>query len=117
MRVLIAGSREITDYTLLCRACATSVFEITEVISGVARGVDLMGIRWANENGIPVLRYPANWTKYGRSAGYRRNEEMAEVANGAIILWDGKSRGTKHMMEMLDRRGISYELTVVPILK
>lgn len=113
MKVLIAGSRHINDYALLDRLCKESDFEITEVLSGMARGVDMLGVRWAKTNGLPIMEFPADWEAYGKSAGYIRNGEMAEEAQAAIIIWDGVSRGTKHMLSLLKNRGIPFELHIV----
>jgi len=97
MKTIIAGSRDIVDYDELVHCLEQLDFNITEVVSGTARGVDRLGERWAEENNIPVKRFPANWNKYGKRAGFLRNEEMAEYAEAVVILWDGKSKGTKHM--------------------
>jgi len=104
VKVVIAGSREITNYSELIRAIEDSKFEITAVVSGTARGVDRMGERFAVENNLEVLPYPANWDKYGKRAGYLRNSEMADVSDAAIILWDGESKGTKMMIEEMKKR-------------
>ena len=99
MRVIIAGSRTITDYTTLELAIINSGFTITEVVSGTARGVDQLGEFWAKCNNIPVKQFPADWKgKYGKSAGMMRNNQMAEYADALIALWDGKSRGTEQMI-------------------
>jgi len=99
MKVIIAGSRSITDVNIVRRAVKLSGFEITEVVSGTARGVDRLGEQIAHELNIPVKRFPANWEKYGRRAGFLRNQEMAHYADALIAVWDGVSRGTKHMIE------------------
>ena len=109
-RIIIAGSREITDYTALQYAIAESDFSIGEVVSGCARGVDKWGERWASENGILVSRFRANWGKFGVAAGQYRNWEMAEYADGLLALWDGESRGTLHMIDCMRRLGKPYEV-------
>jgi hypothetical protein len=99
MRTIIAGSRGIQDDYIVAEAVKASKFEVTTVISGTARGVDKLGEHWAWVNKIPVEQYPANWDKFGISAGYRRNEQMARNADALIAIWDGKSKGTLHMIE------------------
>lgn len=106
MKTIIAGSRDITDITLLAEAIAQSGFAITEVVCGMAKGADRIGIDWATEQGIPVKAFPADWTRYGRGAGPVRNREMAEYADALIALWDGKSRGTKHMINLAKQQGL-----------
>ena len=74
-----------------------------EIISGTAQGADTLGERYAIENGMQVKRMPANWEKYGRRAGYARNEEMAKYAapnGGCVVFWLGKSAGSGHMIDL-----------------
>lgn len=100
MKVIIAGSRGIVDYTTLELAIANAGFPITEVVSGTARGVDQLGELWAKRNNIPVKQFPADWNgKYGKNAGMIRNNQMADYAEALIALWDGKSRGTLQMIQ------------------
>lgn len=106
MKVIIAGSRNVTSYETVRQAIEQSGFHVTRVISGAARGVDQLGERWAKEHALPLLRMPAEWNTYGRSAGYRRNQEMAGVADALIAIWDGQSPGTRHMIDTARRRGL-----------
>jgi len=106
VKVIIAGSRDCTDYVSLLIAIYLAKFEITEVVSGCARGVDKMGERWAQEHGIPIKRFPADWNKYGKGAGSRRNTQMAEHSEALIALWDGASSGTKNMIKQSKVRGL-----------
>lgn len=100
MKVIIAGGREITDYEALLKAIENSGFEITEVISGGARGVDYMGEWYAESNNIPLTKKPANWEKFGKAAGGIRNSEMINYGAEALIaLWDGFSSGTADMID------------------
>lgn len=55
---------------------------------------------------MPVDRFPAQWDRDGKSAGYKRNVVMAILSDALIALRDGKSRGTKHMIEEAKRRGL-----------
>jgi len=106
MKVIIAGSRRITEYSLVDRAVRESGFQITEIFSGGARGVDCLGEEWGKRNGVPVLHFPADWEHYGKRAGYLRNEQMADCAEGLIALWDGQSPGTGHMIEIAQKKGL-----------
>ncbi len=105
-KTVIAGSRGIGDYALLCAAIKEAKFKITEVVCGTAKGPDLLGKRWAEERGIPVREFPADWPLHGRSAGSIRNCAMAAYADSLVALWDGHSRGTRHMIEEARRRGL-----------
>lgn len=100
MRTIIAGSRDATDIRKLLSAIKKCDWEITQVVCGMARGADTLGLQWANSMQIPVVKFPANWDLYGKSAGYRCNVQMAENADALIALWDGKSRGTGHMVDI-----------------
>jgi len=107
MRTIVAGSRT-AGLPEVYRALNDCPFEssISEVISGTARGADSAGEHWANALDIPVKRFPADWDKHGRSAGYLRNEEMANHADALVAVWDGSSRGTKHMIDIARRKGL-----------
>lgn len=113
MRTIIAGSRNITDYELVRDVIQFAPWCPTVVLSGTARGVDMMGEWWANNKGIPVERYPADWEYFGKRAGPKRNEEMAKKADALIAVWDGLSRGTKHMIETAKAYGLRVHVVKV----
>ncbi len=98
MKVIIAGSRSISNYEEVKKAIEASGFDITEVVSGMARGVDSLGIQWAKENNIPIKEFPAKWNEDGRKAGYLRNVEMAAYADALIAICLDDSKGTTHMI-------------------
>jgi hypothetical protein len=100
MKTIIAGSRTIDDYNIIKNAIQCSQFNITQVICGGARGADLLGKKWGKENGMPVIDFPANWEAFGKRAGYLRNVEMAKHGDALIAIWDGVSKGTKHMIDI-----------------
>ena len=106
MRTIIAGSRSINNYATVCQAVQRSGFSVSRVLSGMAAGVDTLAIRYATENDLPLDPYPAQWSKWGRSAGYRRNAQMADNADALIAVWDGKSPGTRHMIQLAKARGL-----------
>jgi hypothetical protein len=113
MRVIIAGSRGIEDYQLVQRAIQKAGIQITQVVSGAARGVDRLGERFGVENQIPVRRFPAKWDLHGKAAGYRRNEEMAKNADALIAIGDGHSKGTAHMVETAKKYGLLIRIEKV----
>ena len=103
-RVVVAGCREYTNYEEARKYidfCLSNIRRENTVviISGGARGADSLGERYARENGLEVERYTADWTSYGKGAGPRRNKQMAEVCDYVICFWDGKSRGTRSMID------------------
>ena len=103
MKTIIAGSREILDPLFVDLAVKISGYNITEVVSGTARGPDKSGEWWAQNHNIPITRMPADWDNKGRAAGHIRNADMGNYADQAIILWDGKSRGTKGMIDIMKK--------------
>lgn len=109
MKVIIAGSRNYNDYEKLEKVVdhILGLFKgDVIIISGCARGADTLGIEYAERNNLPVKLIPADWDKYGKSAGYLRNEEMAKEADALIAFWDGKSKGTKHMIDLAKEQGL-----------
>ena len=98
-RIVVAGSRDYENYEEVktyIEACIRELQKKNTLIflSGGCRGVDMLGERYAKENGFPIERYPANWKKYGKSAGPKRNLQMVRICDGVICFWDGKSKGT-----------------------
>lgn len=93
MKIIVAGSRSIVSYNTVRDAIRASSFlrQITEIVSGRAKGVDLSGELWAQVNSMPLRCFPANWSEFGKRAGVLRNCEMAEYADGLIAVWDGES--------------------------
>jgi len=107
MKTIIAGSRSITSLEVVEKAIEMSRFGISEVVCGGARGVDDLGRKWAgNGNKIPVKMFPADWSGYGYAAGPIRNCEMANYADALIAVWDGRSKGTWHMIKEATKRGL-----------
>lgn len=102
-KVVIAGCRdynnydEAKDYIDFCLSNIRKENDIV-IVSGCASGADAIGERYAKENGFKVEKYPADWKTYGRSAGPRRNKQMAEISDYVICFWDEKSKGTKSMI-------------------
>jgi YspA, cpYpsA-related SLOG family len=102
LKVIIAGGRDFNDYELLTKSLEKilSNYEskYIEIVSGMCRGADLLGIKYAETKGISIREFPADWNKYGNRAGPIRNRQMAEYADALVVFWDGKSRGTKSMI-------------------
>lgn len=106
MKCIIAGSRSIEDYDIVLAAILASDFYITEVVSGAAKGVDLLGERFAIDTETPIKKFIPDWDKYGKKAGCIRNIEMGDYADACICVWDGKSRGTKHMIHYAKQKNL-----------
>jgi hypothetical protein len=104
MKVLIAGTRTFNDIGLMGKELYYFLknCEITEVVSGNSGNADMFGEAWAKSHKINLKVFPADWKKHGKAAGPIRNSEMArylEPGDKAVIFWDGKSRGTKDMID------------------
>ena len=103
MRVLICGSRSWSDYSAVERVVA-SLPKDTVIIEGEARGADTFARLAAEKFGLEVEMYPAQWDKLGRSAGYRRNEEMLSMGRPDVVVYFAddleKSFGTAHMVRI-----------------
>ena len=112
IKVIIAGGRDFHDYSLLESMCdlAFKRYGQIEVVSGCAKGADELGERYANERGHLIKRFPADWDKYGKSAGYRRNNEMADYAGALLAFWDGSSKGTQHMINLAKNKGLAVKV-------
>ena len=106
MKTIIAGSRTVTDFNLVTRAIKASGFEITEVVSGSARGVDRMGERFAMEAKLPLSLFPAEWDVHGKAAGPIRNKKMGDYADALIAIRVNMSKGTSHMIEYATAKGL-----------
>lgn len=106
MKVIVAGGRDFSNYNLLCKKLdiILSQQKDIQIVCGEARGADSLGKRYAEEHGYVVLSYPANWEKYGKSAGFIRNKEMAQVADALVAFWDGQSKGTYNMIQLMKNK-------------
>lgn len=105
LRVIVAGGREFNNYQMVKEAL--DELRLTcpniSIVCGEARGADTFGRKYAEENNLPIDSHPvtaADWKTYGKGAGYRRNEDMAKVADALLAFWDGESKGTKHMIDL-----------------
>lgn len=125
LRVIIAGSRNFDDFSKLMNSCIDILHEISDqnddldkirVVSGTARGADQLGEQYAKIAGYEVSRFVPDWDGLGKRAGYVRNAEMAKyaMADGnygvLIAFWDGKSKGTKHMIDLAEKNGLEVHI-------
>ena len=113
MKVIVAGGRDFNDYKLLKETLDSFQQEygnITEVVSGTAKGVDKLGEQYANENNITIKRFVPDWEGLGKKAGHVRNRLMGDYAkehNGMLVaFWDKQSKGTKGMIDYANNIGL-----------
>ena len=114
-RLVIAGCRDYNNYFRLSQEVKKYIKSLGEnysiiIISGGASGADALGEKFAKKHKLQVERYPAEWDKYGKFAGPRRNAQMAKAADAVIVFWDGKSRGTKNMIECAKKENKPYKI-------
>jgi hypothetical protein len=107
MKVLVTGGRDFADREMLfaCLDCIHSETPITHVIHGGATGADNLADQWAKSHGIPLTSFPADWMKYGKSAGPIRNREMIATKPDLVVAAPG-GRGTKNCVDMAINAGI-----------
>lgn len=113
--IIVAGSRNFTDYKKVCEILFPLFQKYDEVIiiSGTARGADMLGEKFAQQHGILVRQFPADWARYGKQAGMKRNTLMAHNAKILVAFWDGKSKGTKHMIDTATIIGLETHIIEV----
>lgn len=127
MKVIIAGNRYFNDWEFFKSIVDKILKNVTdiEIVSGECIfgkktfvrsdgigvcGADGMGERYANLKGYPVKHFPAKWDEQGKSAGPKRNKEMAEYADALIAFWNGKSTGTKNMIDISTKLGLKIRV-------
>ncbi len=118
MRLIIAGSRGITEQQWVTEKADAWVAlhgRPDRVLCGDAQGPDRLGAAWARAQAppVPVSHYQAAWDVYGARAGHMRNCQMADNADGLLALWDGRSKGTAHMISIASRRGLAVVVWVM----
>ena len=118
MKLIIAGGRTFTNYQKLKQTCDEFLQDQKniEIVSGAYyRGADKLGEQYAKERGYKLTQFPADWNKYGRAAGPKRNEQMANYADTLVAFWDGESKGTLNMIKLANQNKLS--VTVINFSK
>ena len=124
LRLIIAGGRDFDDFSLMQESLFNlfekhrwrSKTDVITIISGCAKGADTLAIRYADMHHYRVKKFPANWDAYGKRAGSIRNKKMADFAAderhyGVLVaFWDGKSRGTRNMIDTATQVGIEVHI-------
>lgn len=108
MKLLIVGSRSITDFDLSPYIPA----EVDTVISGGAYGVDSLAERYADLHRLSKYIVRPRYDLYGRSAPLVRNEQMVDMADAVLVIWDGHSRGTQYTLNYTKKMNKPVKLIV-----
>lgn len=108
-KVVVAGGRDFNDYHLLSENLSKLNWSPDdEIVSGTARGADSLGELYARLHNIKIKQFPAQWDTYGKRAGYLRNIEMEKYCTCGVIFWNGYSKGTKMMIDLLEQSKKPY---------
>lgn len=121
MKLIVAGSRSFTpddqpmeEYLKFAGKVKTILDEykrcndLTCIVSGMAKGPDSIAAEWAIENNIPLKKFYPDWKTHGKKAGILRNIEMSKYGDSLLAFWDGKSKGTHHMIKAMEELGKFY---------
>lgn len=111
MIVLVCGSRKWDNREIIAQALYDLHEENVTVIHGDAKGADRIAGDEAEALYYQVHRYPANWDRYGKLAGFKRNLEMLDQEPDLVLAFQvGKSRGTQHTIDHARKRGIPVKV-------
>lgn len=114
VRAIVCGGRNFNDRKLCFESLDRylSEYKDLEIVSGHARGADSLGEEYAKLHGLKLSIFKADWEQYGKSAGAIRNRQMLRYASKetpvVIAFWDGKSRGTKNMIDQAMEKAITH---------
>ena len=110
MHIAVIGSRNYTDYygleTVLdefIESKCGSLYNECQIVSGGATGADTLAEMYANAKDMSIVIFRAEWKKYGRGAGFKRNKDIIDKADVVFAFWDGKSTGTKNSIELAEK--------------
>ena len=103
IKIAVIGSRSFSDYHFMCSIL--DHYDIKKIISGGARGADRLGKMYANNNGIEMQEFLAEWDRLGKKAGIVRNRDIVDACDEVIAFWNSCSNGTKHAIEYAERQG------------
>lgn len=115
IKLMVCGSRTIDDEQFVFTEIEKYVSTLHDdviIIEGEARGVDSLAKKWALMHNKQIMSFPAQWSIYGKSAGFKRNCDMVNACDQCLILWDGKSAGTKHDIELCKKARIHYKVVI-----
>lgn len=105
MKLMITGSRSLSKNEEATRDVNETLDALLakhadiQLLSGGARGIDKMAEAWAKERKVPVVLYLPDYKRFKRGAPLVRNQEMVDTCDGVVAFWDGKSKGTKFVLD------------------
>ena len=105
-RVLVCGGRDFSYRDQLFSTLDTLCPQPTLIIHGAARGADHLASQWAASRGVTQMPMPADWDRYGKSAGFRRNAEMLSAGHPHLVVAFPGGRGTQMMTDLARKAGV-----------
>lgn len=103
MKIAILGTRTFNDVSYFESVIGSIISEDDTIISGGARGTDSLAEKYAYDHNIPIQIFKADWNKYGKAAGFIRNDEIWRETDIGVIFWDGESKGTAHSIQLAEK--------------
>ena len=112
MKVIISGDLNYLNYNLLEKTCDFMLSKISniEIINGGENGADYLGRKYAKKRGYTYEEFPADWSKYGKGAGYKRNCELINKADCIIVFWNGRDKHIKHMINTSNKKRLQTKI-------
>ena len=109
MNLLIVGSRSIKNFDLTPHIpCQTAL-----IISGGASGIDTLAEEYADKHSIPKKIIKPQYNIYGRGAPIKRNEEMIDMADEILVIWDGVSKGSDYTIKYAKKKNKNIKIITV----
>lgn len=108
MKLLIAGSREIEDFDISKYVSC----DVDTILSGGAKGIDTLAEKYADKHRLSKIILKPKYELYGRAAPLKRNEELVKMADKVLVVWDGKSRGTKYTIDYAKKMNKDLEIVI-----
>jgi hypothetical protein len=112
MKLAVIGSRSFDKIELLNTKIEELDLVITEIISGGAKGADLLAEKWAINNQIKLTIIKPNWRLYGKGAGIKRNEKIINDCDYCIAFWDGESKGTLSSIKFCEKYSKPHKIVL-----
>lgn len=120
-KLIVAGGRDFNLYKVLSdnldRLLVNKREGLIEIVCGGAKGADSLGEKYAQDNGLYIRYFRAEWDEYGKRSGILRNIEMGDYADALVAFWDGKSKGTKHMIDYAKSKGLAVRVIYYGLYK
>lgn len=109
VRLAVIGSRDFSNKEKLFSILDKKIDKIKFVVSGGAKGADLIARQWCEERGVPCLTFYPKWKSvsgvFDKGAAFKRNHQVIDNSDVVLAMWDGESSGTKHAIELAEQKG------------